>query len=366
MSRLEWRRANSATPPLIDEKRRWYDVNPVFGHSRTGRFPFLNHIKMKTRNWLHVLALGCFVIAPISNTRGAQTYQLTDLGALPGTNSYALGINNQGQVVGYFQTFGGTHAFLYSSGTMTDLGSLGDGSAYALSINDPGQIVGFAEVTNSAHAFLFSNGAMTDLGTLGGSASFAFGINSAGEVVGYIDTANGARAFLYNASGLYQLGTLGGTNSFANGINSFTQIQGTSSTDNDGRTQAFLWQNGALLNLDSLVPAGSGWELEDARGINDRGEIAGWGTINGQQRGFLYGNGSVTSLDTLPGGTNTFALGLNNGGPQWGRSSIPNGTTHAFPWQHGAMTALNYLLPKNSAWWLPETPGLNSFGQHVA
>src|SRR5258708_3935118 len=282
MSRLEWRRANSATPPLIDEKRRWYDVNPVFGHSRTGRFPFLNHIKMKTRNWLHVLALGCFVIAPISNTRGAQTYQLTDLGALPGTNSYALGINNQGQVVGYFQTFGGT------------------------------------------------------------------------------------RAFLYNASGLYQLGTLGGTNSFANGINSFTQITGTSSTDNDGRTQAFLWQNGALLNLDSLVPAGSGWELEDARGINDRGEIAGWGTINGQQRGFLYGNGSVTSLDTLPGGTNTFALGLNNGGPQWGRSSIPNGTTHAFPWQHGAMTALNYLLPKNSAWWLPETPGLNSFGQHVA
>ncbi len=327
--------------------------------------PFPHHIKMRTRNWHHVLALGIIVIAPISITRGAQTYQLTDLGALPGTNSYALGINNQGQVVGYFQTFGGTHAFLYSSGTTTDLGLLGGGSAYALSINDPGQIVGFAEVTNSAHAFLFSNGAMTDLGTLGGSASFAFGINSAGEVVGYIDTANGARAFLYNTSGLYQLGTLGGTNSFAYGINSFTQITGTSSTDNDGRTQAFLWQNGALLNLDSLLPAGSGWELENAHGINDKGEIAGWGTINGQQRGFLYGNGSVTDLDTLPGGTNSFALGLNNGGQIVGVSSTHSGTTHAFLWQNGAMTDLNDLLPKDSGWELREARGINDFGQMV-
>src|SRR5260370_39074748 len=118
MSRLEWRRANSASPALINEKRRGYDASPACGHSRTGRLTFPNHIKMKTRNWLHVLALGVFVIAPISNTRGAQTYQLTDLGALPGTNSYALGINNQRQVVGYFPTFVGTHAFLNSSGTM--------------------------------------------------------------------------------------------------------------------------------------------------------------------------------------------------------------------------------------------------------
>src|SRR5260370_7546160 len=102
MSRLEWRRANSATPPLINEKRRWYDASPACGHSRTGRFPFPNHIKMKTRNWLHVLALGVFVIAPISNTRGAQTYQLTDLVALPGTNNYPLALNNQSQLFAYF------------------------------------------------------------------------------------------------------------------------------------------------------------------------------------------------------------------------------------------------------------------------
>src|SRR5207245_175100 len=55
------------------------------------------------------------VSAWLSHTAAAQTYRLTDLGALLGTNSYAYGINNQGQVVGYWNTTSnGVHAFLYS------------------------------------------------------------------------------------------------------------------------------------------------------------------------------------------------------------------------------------------------------------
>ena len=42
----------------------------------------------------------------------SQTYQLTDLGAVIGTNSYPQGINNQGQVVGYWESTNGAHAFL--------------------------------------------------------------------------------------------------------------------------------------------------------------------------------------------------------------------------------------------------------------
>ncbi len=52
-------------------------------------------------------------LALIPNNCFSQTYQLTDLGVFVGTNSYAQGINNQSQVVGYWDTLAGAHAFLY-------------------------------------------------------------------------------------------------------------------------------------------------------------------------------------------------------------------------------------------------------------
>ncbi len=103
-----------------------------------------------------------------SSEAHAQSYNITDLGGVVGTNSYAHGINNQGQVVGYWIGTNGARAFLYSSGTVTDLGALGGTNNYALSINAAGQVVGFAESTNGAQAFLFSQGTMTNLGSLGG------------------------------------------------------------------------------------------------------------------------------------------------------------------------------------------------------
>ena len=76
---------------------------------------------------------------------------------------------------------------------LTELGTLGGGysSSYASGINDAGQVVGFS--TGPDHAFITGpNGVgMTDLGTLGGGISRATGINDAGQVVGYSDTAIG-------------------------------------------------------------------------------------------------------------------------------------------------------------------------------
>lgn len=75
-------------------------------------------------------------------------YHLTGLGTLAGGNafvsSYAGGINNDGQVVGYSRLIASQdydHAFLYQNGSMQDLGTLGNAS-YPYSINDSGQIAG--------------------------------------------------------------------------------------------------------------------------------------------------------------------------------------------------------------------------------
>jgi hypothetical protein len=54
---------------------------------------------------------------------------------------------------------------------------------------------------------------------------------------------------------------------------------------NEGNTDTYgaaLWTPaGALENLQDLIPAGSGWVLQDAVGISDNGAIVGTGTLNG-------------------------------------------------------------------------------------
>ena len=248
-----------------------------------------------------------------SNCCFGQTYQLTDLGAWVGTNSYAQGINNQGQVVGYWDATNGAHAFLYQTGTVIDLGLLGVNgtNVYALSINNSGQVVGFSESTNGAQAFIYQHGNNASLGTLGSLGSYAFGINNGGQIVGYLATSNGAQAFLYNNGVLFNVGNLGGTNSFAYGVNDAIQVAGSSLEADNATWHAFLWQNGVNSDLNHLIPYGSAWNLSEAHGINDLGNIAGWGVINGHEHAFLFFNsGFIIDLGTLFGGTNSYALGF--------------------------------------------------------
>ena len=51
-------------------------------------------------------------------------------------------------------------------------------------------------------------------------------------------------------------------------------------------TSALLYDSGTLYNLNDLIPANSGWTLQAATAINDRGQIAGYGVINGQTHAF--------------------------------------------------------------------------------
>jgi probable HAF family extracellular repeat protein len=50
---------------------------------------------------------------------------------------------------------------------------------------------------------------------------------------------------------------------------------------------AFLWQDDGMIDLNESLPPGSGWELTEARAINDSGQIVGYGIINGETHAFL-------------------------------------------------------------------------------
>ena len=216
----------------------------------------------------HLITFMAFLLAVQAGSAFGQVqYAITDLGTL----GAVAGINDSGQVVGFYYTgIGGSyHAYLFSgSGPMQDIGTLGGPSSNATCININGQIVGTADTTAGyGHAFLYSgNGPMQDLGTLGGPYySQACGINDFGQIVGNAGTKAGYNhAFLYSGSGpMKDLGTLGGPASLAEFINNNGQIVGNANTQagNYNISHAFLYNgSGPMQDLGTL-----GGESSEAR-----------------------------------------------------------------------------------------------------
>jgi len=217
---------------------------------------------------------------------------LNNLGTL-GQGSIAEAIASDGRVAGFSAYDAGGQVglvwrgFRYSTnGAMQDLGTLpGGNNAQAHAISSNGNFVaGAATISNDTaqHAFRGTAGIGTDLGApLGGPDSCAFGVNSSGQVVGWADVNNNGglggpdyHPFLYDdIGGMIDLGTLGGTRGVAWAINSNGWAVGWA-LDPNQKERAFLKIPGtAMIDLNDLLPADSGWVLTEATGITDTGLI---------------------------------------------------------------------------------------------
>ena len=256
---------------------------------------------------------------------------IIDLGTLGGYHSKANAINNHGQITGHAWTSeGNIHPFLSDGITMTDLGTLGERFSYAYGINDSGSVVGkgrasapflydgtemislshlfgdsgsaydinnhghIAGYGSNYHAFLYDGITVTDLGTLGGNVSSAHSINNHGHIVGSSSTSKNLRthAFLYDGTNMIDLGALRGLYyATANDINDNGQIVGTSEIDGhdeDPVYHAFLYNSKeGMLDLNDLISSDNGWTLEGANGINNSGQIVGYGEIDGEIHAYL-------------------------------------------------------------------------------
>ena len=121
-----------------------------------------------------------------------------------GEGTYAQGINNAHQIVGYYvDSSHRYHGFLYANGSYFPLDFPSATATRALGINDAGQIVGAYDNASGHPGFLYANGVYTSIddplaGPMPGQGTYAAaGINNTGHIVGYyVDGSSKFHGFL--------------------------------------------------------------------------------------------------------------------------------------------------------------------------
>lgn len=267
-----------------------------------------------------------------------------DIGGMPGVPLASVAVNDQGAVAG----FGSQLGFRAENGRVTNLPSLGGTNSAARDINNAGVVVGEASSNDSTiHAAMWVGTAVTDLGTLGGWFGRALGINEMGQIVGTTvndqgekvafkwtptlgmrmlprpvpdaalmeavainnrDEAVGTATVLPTGSDEisqqfrgYVWGAGGGAADLGDltpplsstvvaitptAINDVGQVVGIVTGQQDDST-AFVWHNGVMRDLNSLVDPTLGYRIFSATDINNSGQIAATGIRNGRARALL-------------------------------------------------------------------------------
>ncbi|GAA2702171.1 PKD domain-containing protein [Micromonospora olivasterospora] len=196
-------------------------------------------------------------------------------------------------------------------GKVLRLGSLGGGQTHADGVNDEGVVVGVSDTDPapdvlSPRAFRTRPGksisADDALGSPLGGRSQAFDVNDAGQVAGWGGEpgSGGHQPVVWQANGLPVLyrTSYGGE---VNALNEAGSGVGAIRMQNLTYDHAALFQDGAVTDLNTLLPEGSDWELVAATGINDAGQISGYGRRNGDwaRHAFVMTLGEGPVLDSV-------------------------------------------------------------------
>lgn len=293
--------------------------------------------------------------------QGHHHYKLIDLGTFGGLQSH---VN-----AGSGQEFGNFSSILNSRGIVTGWADT--------STQDPFPGFCLSEECYVVHTFEWKNGVKTDLGVLPGGASsesnwvtengLIVGLSENGEIDPLIPGFPEFHATLWRDGSVIDLGTLpGGFESIANAANSRGQVVGLATkavADPNSmlglgfQTRAFIWQDGVMEDLKTL-PGGADAE---AVLINEKGQVVGWSYTSSTsvppcETGFTLTTGSfiwdmekgLRDIGSL-GGSCTIATDLNNRGQVVGSSSLPGDTSqHAFLWDEGLFQDLGGSLGGDS------------------
>jgi len=229
--------------------------------------------------------LGLFVLC--GATLAAQTYNLNAFSVpfVQNSDTYALGINNRGAIVGdiffvrqhpqliYVQKGFKRDADGVFERPITDPNDVGHVTV-AQAINDSGAIVGEYNSSSTSsdgpiHGFLLSNGVFTDIDVTPGADTYVLGINNKGDFTGYVGP-----------------------------------------TFNTLNTQGFVSSGGQVTIFD--VPGTS--NQTTANGIAEDGTIVGGVYLQNRKYhvGFIRGPHGNFKLFQIPNSAYTYPLAINN------------------------------------------------------
>jgi probable HAF family extracellular repeat protein len=262
--------------------------------------------------------------APFSTQAATYRFRTIDVPFSGAADSSAAGINDSGQIVGYYYDSSSEHGFLDENGTFTsiddpnakpDPNGWSDTRAYG--INDSGQIVGhYYDANGHTHAFIRdpADPTWTTLDYPNADVTLARGIDRAGNtIVGYYHANSANRAFRYdrstNAYSSLNDPAWNAEASYAWGINDSDQIVGYYFSGTDQRNYGFRFSNGTYTTLS--VPNATDTY---ARGINNLGMIVGSYRTGSGRYGFLYDGSHYITLSDPQGIGTTTALDINDAG----------------------------------------------------
>lgn len=215
----------------------------------------------------------------------AFTFANDALRLLPGEQSHSYDINDSDEVAGESLLPGktATGPVSWSGNAIRSLGACCGGSAKA--INNNGEVIGDRyDETGRYEAFLWT--AVRGIQSIGPADRYssAIAISSQGHVV----VQAFSDVFLYTGGTLTHLELSTQYPNQPHAINSCDVIVGSFGPFADAE-RAFIWEKSrGFRDLNSLIASDSGWKLESATSINDRGEIVGRGESKGEDdAGFL-------------------------------------------------------------------------------
>ena len=240
-----------------------------------------------------------------------------------GNNGQGVWTNNRGLTVGLaengiedptcstvtpFQVLRFEAVIWEQDGKVRELRPLkGDDVGYAFGLNENGEAVGVSGLcsntrvppltpgANAPHGVLWeSDGTPVNIGSLGGGPfTIPSDVNDSGLVAGASLSTDGTvhPFFWTKQNGIKDLGTFPGA--ILTGIpcchtlNNKGDAVGLTVDGTTFNMRAVLFHDGKEFDLNTLIPADSGWSLQFGGSINDRGQIVGWGTINGNTHAFV-------------------------------------------------------------------------------
>lgn len=354
------------------------------------------------------LAVGTAVAAP---------YEIIDLGKVEGgSNSFAYGLNNSGEVVGYgdgplttdsegkeVREFS-SHALKFDTAAITDFGALDNGNtSLALAINDSGIVIGRANQTrtetNTAgneisitenFAVSFQGNIPEKLANLTNfSNSQALNINNQNIIVGFgsidldpdDDIGNIQRGFVYNFNSQSLISIVDALTdskdrqSFPLSINDSGVVVGWAEKKVGDQIHALAFSldtNGTqgLVELPTLNTS-----VTMARDINNSGLIVGsarHGSGTTRTVSFVYNPSSDNALTRLPFFANNYdnsvANAINDNGQIVGQALVSEPTTGintGYLFENNELKDLNKLISCNSGWRIDNATNINNNGEII-